>query len=191
MSFSHRLLTITVHFPGLVRLPQPKTNFHAISLTCLSCFSLSLHATGFPVTPPEPGPAPSLATGFRPSGLCTPISPGVPTGARNLGVCVSLCFAPNLCYRLFRVLFPNLHSRPLFHTCRFALNLYYHPRSFPPHPLLPPPYFRLPLLLTYPRVSPAHFLPIPTDHPRLPPIRGPPEKVGKVNRAHRNRACPA
>ena len=39
---------------------------------------------------PEPGPAPSPASGFRPSGLPTPVSTGVPTGARNLGVCVIL-----------------------------------------------------------------------------------------------------
>ena len=32
---------------------------------------------------------------------------------------------------------------------------------------------------------------IPTDHTCRPPIRGPPEKVDRVNRVHRNRACPA
>ena len=68
MSYPHRLLSNTI--------PSPNR---------LSCVSLLM--TGFPVTPPEPGPAPSQASGFRPSGLLTPVSPGVPTGARNLGVC--------------------------------------------------------------------------------------------------------
>ena len=53
------------------------------------------------------GPAPSPASGLRPSGLPTPVSPGVHTCARNLGVRV---FSPLLppsfartsyfCYRL-------------------------------------------------------------------------------------------
>ena len=94
MSYSHRLLPRTI----------PRSRVFRLSL---------LLATGFPVTPPEPGPAPSPASGFRQSGLPTPVSPSVPTGARNLGVCVfslfflwnplttssssTQCFAPNLC----------------------------------------------------------------------------------------------
>ena len=81
MSYPHRLLSNTI--------PSPNR---------LSCVSLLM--TGFPVTPPEPGPAPSPASGFRPSGLPTPVSPGVPTGARNLGVCVFSCFTLTLCYCL-------------------------------------------------------------------------------------------
>ena len=61
----------------------PPTTF--TTLTCLSRSSLSLFATGFPVTPPEPGPVPSPASGFRPPGPQSPVSPGVPTGALNLG----------------------------------------------------------------------------------------------------------
>ena len=58
----------------------------------------------------------------------------------------------------------------------------------PPHHLLPPPYFRLFLLPTHPRVSPAHFL----RTPRILRVTrlGPPEKVGNVNRVHGNRARP-
>ena len=95
-------------------------------------FSLSLFATGFPVTPHEPGPVPLPASGFRPSGLPTPVSTGVPTGARNLGVRVIL----------FRASFRN-HPLVL---------------SFvnPPHPLLPPPNFPFLILLMYPRVSLFH-----------------------------------
>ena len=78
-------------------------------------FPLSLFATGFPVTPPEPGPAPSPASGFRPSGLLTPVFPGVPTGARNLGVCVIAACV-------------SFRNHPL--VLRF-IN--------PHHPLLPPP----------------------------------------------------
>ena len=107
--------------------------------------SLSLFATGFPVTPPEPGPAPSQASGFRPSGLLTPVSPGVPTGARNLGICVFTCFAPNPCYRLSA--FSLHHSVTALSLSLFPATLCYRP-----------PYFRLLLLLTHPRVSLAYFL---------------------------------
>ena len=134
MSHPHRLL--------------PNT---ALTSKCLSCFSLSLLATGFPITPPKPGPAPSSASGFRPSGLCTPVSPGVPTGARNLGVCVCVSrlllsylpsatarctlssptcrFAPNLCYCL---------STFSLRFSATALSFFHNPLSTP-HPLLPPP----------------------------------------------------
>ena len=80
---------VSRRYPGpLYVTPTPFTTQHRsnvqVSLVCLFFTRL---ATGFPVTPPEPGPAPSQASGFRPSGLPTPVSPGVPTGARNLGVC--------------------------------------------------------------------------------------------------------
>ena len=59
-----------------------------------------------------------------------------------------------------------------------------------PHPTLcyRPHYFRLSLLLTHPRVSPAYFL----RTPRILRVTrlGPPEKVGNVNRVHGNRARP-
>ena len=145
MSHPHRLL--------------PNT---ALTSKCLSCVSLSLLATGFPVTPPEPGPAPSSASGFRPSGLCTPVSPGVPTGARNLGVCVFLLllsfqisphvfrlppvFAPNLCYCLsaFSLQFSAT-------TSAFSRN----PLSTP-HPLLPPPPTFVHPFFSRTLVSPSH-----------------------------------
>ena len=85
---AHVCHTHTVYYP--TPLPRPSV-------------SRAFPPTGFPVTPPEPGPAPSQASGFRPSGLLTPVSPGVPTGARNLGVCVLvfrlLRLPPLLCYR--------------------------------------------------------------------------------------------
>ena len=120
MSHPHRLLPNTA--------PTSK---------CLWCVFLSLLATGVPVTPPEPGPAPSQASGFRPSGLLTPVSPGVPTGARNLGVCV---FAFQFLRSLLSPLLP--HSRlPLavWHsTSATVLSFSRNPLSTP-HPLLPPP----------------------------------------------------
>ena len=86
---AHVCYTHTVYYP--TPLPRPSV-------------SRAFPPTGFPVTPHEPGPAPSQASGFRPSGLPTPVSPGVPTGARNLGVCaVSLLFlfqTPSLAFRL-------------------------------------------------------------------------------------------
>ena len=119
---------------------------------CLSCVSLLM--TGFPVTPTEPGPAPSPTSGFRPSGLPTPVSTGVPTGASNLGVCVSSCFTPSLCYCRFP-----------FHLQTLSLNLCYclsaFSFQFSATALLP-----LPLLLTHPRVSLVYLLPNSTDPPR-------------------------
>ena len=131
LSFSHRR---PKYSPSPTRLPRsyvsrrhpgpmyviltPFTTQHHASLTSLSSPSLIL-ATGFPVTPPEPGPAPSPAPGYRPSGLPTPVSPGVPTGVRNLGVCVSSCFAPNLCYCL-----------PPFSPQTLSLNLCYYSSAF-------------------------------------------------------------
>ena len=142
-------------------IPTPFTIQHRpftqVSLVCLSFAPL---ATGFPVTPPEPGPAPSPASGFRPSGLLTPVFPGVPTGARNLGVCVFSCFAFNpyyrlsvfslsislhLCYRTFvaPTVAQNLPSATAFSYPRFhlpSLTLCYRSLSlFVPHHLLPPP----------------------------------------------------
>ena len=139
----------------------PPTTF--TTLTCLSPSSLSLFATGFPVTPPEPGPAPSPASGFRPSGLQSPVSPGVPTGARNLGVLV-IFHASSLLSFLTAVSFPA--------SLRLSYLCYRPPDSLLHH------------LLTHPRVSLAHFLPIPTDPPCRPPKRGPTEKVGSGNRGH-------
>ena len=158
MSFTHRLLTITVSF---LHLPRPKTTPNTISLTCRSCFYLSLPATGFPVTPPEPGPAPSPASGFRPSGLPTPVSPGVPTGAHTLGVCVfslSSLWQPLTTSFVFHLAF---RTQPLQPPSRYPL-------PYPHHPLLPPPNFPLLLIITHPRVSLAYFLPNPTDPPRHP-----------------------
>ena len=81
--------TRTIYHPT----PLPRSSASRVSLFRPPCDRI-------PVTPPEPGPAPSPASGFRPSGLPTPVSPGVPTGARNLGVCVFSCFALTLCYCL-------------------------------------------------------------------------------------------
>ena len=142
MSHPHRLL--------------PNT---APTFKCLSCVSLLM--TGFPVTPPEPGPAPSSASGFRPSGLCTPVSPGVPTGARNLGVCVFSCFAPNLCHCLSLVVSfsTSLYSLVLRSHCRPEPNLCYstlvpsHPRSTPSSATAPPTfvYSFFPRTLVFPQ----------------------------------------
>ena len=106
------------------------------------------------------------------------------------------------CFLTSPLISPSALSYP---TCRFAPNLRHCLSAFSlqfsatalsfsrnplstPHPLLPPhPYFRLPLLLTYPRVSPAYFL----RTPRVLRVTrsGPPEKVGNVNCVHGNRAC--
>ena len=81
---------VSRRYPGpLYVTPTPLTTQHSYHAQASLVFLSSLLATGFPVTPPEPGPVLSPASGFRPSGLLTPVSPGVPTGARNLGVCVS------------------------------------------------------------------------------------------------------
>ena len=69
-------------FPGLSRIHRHKPRFCAIPSTCHTTRAL---------------PRSTSASGFRTSGLPTPVSTGVPTGARNLGVLVSL---PHLCYRL-------------------------------------------------------------------------------------------
>ena len=84
----------------------------------------------------------------------------------------------NLCY-----CFPRLSLQ----FSATALSFSHNPLSTP-HPLLPPPYFRSPLLLTHPRVSLAYFL----RTPRILRVTslGPPEKVGHVNCVHGNRACP-
>ena len=151
------------------------TVYYPAPLPCSRvCFSLSLFVTGFPVTPPEPGPAPSPASGFRPSGLPTPVSPGVPTGARNLGVCVFSCFAPNLrhCLSLVVSVSTSLYSLVLRSQCRPEPNLCYstlvpsHPRSTPSSATAPN--FHLPHLLTLHRASFAYHLRNPTDPPRHP-----------------------
>ena len=111
MSSQHSLLTITVSkhpgkaiFSGLFLTFRLETRFYAISLTCLSMslsFALRDLISGY--TTHEHGPAPSPASGFRPSGLSTPVSTGVPTCARNLGgrgFSFAFFFVINLCYRL-------------------------------------------------------------------------------------------
>ena len=88
--------------------------YHAhVSFVFLS-FALRDRNSGYT---PRARPRARTASGFRPSGLPTPDSLGVPTGARNLCVCVIL----------FRVSFRN---HPLFLS---FLN--------PPHPELNPPTF--------------------------------------------------
>ena len=104
-------------------------------------------------------------------------------------------FAPNLCYCLsLAVSFTtSLYSLVLRSHCRPEPNLCYstlvpsHP-SPTPSSATSPHYFRLLLLPTHPRVSPAYFL----RTPRILRVTrlGPPEKVGNVNRVHGNRACP-
>ena len=139
------IITTPTRLPPVIRvtaLPRAlvchtHTVFHPTPLPRPSV-SLSLLATGFPVTPPEPGPAPSSASGFRPSGLLTPVSPGVPTGARNLGVCdFSLLFlfqTPSLVFRLTlavlhptsATVFPRVLSNsllPLSHSPRLPTSL--------------------------------------------------------------------
>ena len=141
-----------------------------LSRPSVSRVSLSLSATGFPVTPPEPGPAPSSASGFRPSGLCTPVSPGVPTGARNLGVCVFSCFTLTLCYCLSAFSFSVL-SRLALPLSPRTQPLLQHSRTLASksHPIICYP----PLLSSIPSShAPSCFpciLPTnPTDPPRHP-----------------------
>ena len=145
-------------YPGPLYVTlTPFTTQHRshVQLSLLRLFH-TLLATGFPVTPPEPGPAPPPATGFRPSGLPTPVSPGVPTGARNLGVCVFSCFALTLCYCLsvFSLsisLFTSVTALWSF-TCRLTLNLCY--RSLVPSQSAfhTPPRYRPPTFV-YPHFS--------------------------------------
>ena len=102
LSFSHRLSKYpftSTRLPPVIRvtaLPRPNVChthpvYHPVPLPRSRVFRVSLLRSlrlDFRLHPP--GPAPSQASGFRPSGLPTPVSPGVPTGARNLGVCVTL-----------------------------------------------------------------------------------------------------
>ena len=107
----------------------------------------------------------------------------------------------------FRVFFLHLSLHLCYRT--FVFHLFLHPTSTTvfrllflsiPNSLLPlshspcppilryrPPYFRLLLLFTHPRVSLAYFL----RTPRILRVTrlGPPEKVGHVNCVHGNRAC--
>ena len=64
-------------FPACFAYPNLKPNFTQFHSHAFLCLFILLRATGFPVTPPDPGPAPSPASGFRPSGLSAPVSPGV------------------------------------------------------------------------------------------------------------------
>ena len=74
-------------FQSCLAHPDKNPHFALFRPRIFRCLSLSLAQRNriFGFTH-EPGPAPSPATGFRPSGLPTPVSPGVPTGASNLGV---------------------------------------------------------------------------------------------------------
>ena len=163
-------------YPGpLYVTPTPFTTQHRYHVQVFLVFLSLTLCDRIPVTPPEPGPAPLQASGFRPSGLPTPVSPGVPAGARNLGVCDFSLLLPfktfHLVFRLPLVVlhpisataFPRSLSNtllPLSRSLAFSF----------PHPTLcyRPPYFRLSLLLTHPRVSPAYFLRTPQGPPCHP-----------------------
>ena len=108
------LPTKSLPFPACLTYSDVNPKFVQFRSHVSPLFSIPLPATGFPVTPTEPGPAPSPASGFRPSGLCTPISPAVTTGARNLGVPILMrprsSLLPFPLFRLFAPFSPFFRS---------------------------------------------------------------------------------